>query len=152
MYKTYVETPSTINKEWRLIDADGLVLGRLASIIAKVLRGKDKPTFTPNMDCGDNVVVINAEKIVLTGKKYHNKIYNWHTGYPGGIKSRSARQISENGTHEILRMAVSRMISRGPLQRKLMANLRIFRGSEHSHASQSPRSIEVALMNRKNKK
>ena len=153
MLKTYTAKPSDIEKKWWLIDAEDLVVGRLSSIIAKILRGKHKTTFTPNIDCGDYVIVINADKVKLTGKKYAEKLYYWHTGFPGGIKDRSARQIIE-GKHpeRILEYAVSRMISRGPLQRDLMLKLHIYKGNEHKHQGQNPQILDVAKMNRKNKK
>jgi large subunit ribosomal protein L13 len=153
MLKTYTAKPSDIEKKWWLIDAEDLVVGRLSSIIAKILRGKHKTTFTPNIDCGDYVIVINAEKVKLTGKKYAEKLYYWHTGYPGGIKDRTARQIME-GKHpeRILEYAVSRMMSRGPLQRDLMTKLHIYKGNEHKHQAQNPQILDVGAMNRKNKK
>ncbi len=153
MLKTYTAKPSEIEKKWWLIDAEDLVVGRLSSIIAKILRGKHKTTFTPNIDCGDYVIVINAEKIKLTGKKYAEKLYYWHTGYPGGIKDRTARQIMEGKNPErILEYAVSRMMSRGPLQRDLMTKLHIYKGNEHKHQAQNPQILDVGAMNRKNKK
>jgi len=153
MNKTYVAKPKDIVKKWWLIDAEDLVVGRLSTIIANLLRGKHKTTFTPNIDCGDNVVVINADKIKFTGKKYAEKLYYWHTGFPGGIKDRTARQILE-GKHpeRILEYAVSRMISRGPLQRDLMVKLHIYKGSEHRHQAQQPELLDVGSLNRKNKK
>lgn len=153
MSKTFVATPKTIERKWWLIDAENLVVGRLSTIIAKILRGKHKATFTPNMDCGDHVVVINAEKVKFTGKKYAEKLYYWHTGHPGGIKDRSARQIIEGKYPErILEYAVSRMISRGPLQRDIMVKLHLYKGSEHKHQGQNPQILDVAAMNPKNKK
>lgn len=153
MLKTYVARPAEVEKKWWLVDAEGLVVGRAASIIAKVLRGKHKATFTPNIDCGDFIVVINADKIKLTGKKLEGKNYYWHTGYPGGIKDRTARQILEGQFPErILEAAVSRMISRGPLQRDLMTKLKIYKGSEHPHQAQNPQTLDIASMNKKNKK
>jgi len=151
MTKTYVAKPSEIEKKWWIIDAQDLIVGRLASIVANILRGKHKTTFTPNIDCGDHVVIINADKVKFSGKKYAEKLYYWHTGYPGGIKDRSARQIIE-GKHpeRILEYAVSRMISRGPLQRDLMVKLHIYKGSEHKHQGQNPQILDVAKMNRKN--
>lgn len=153
MLKTYTAKPSDIEKKWWLIDAEDLIVGRLATIVAKILRGKHKTTFTPNIDCGDYVIIINAEKIKLTGKKYAEKLYYWHTGYPGGIKDRTARQIME-GKHpeRILEYAVSRMMSRGPLQRDLMTKLHIYKGNEHKHQAQNPQILDVGAMNRKNKK
>ena len=153
MLKTYTAKPSEIEKKWWLIDAEDLVVDRLSSIIAKILRGKHKTTFTPNIDCGDYVIVINAEKVKLTGKKYAEKLYYWHTGFPGGIKDRTARQIMEGKYPErILEYAVSRMMSRGPLQRDLMTKLHIYKGNEHKHQAQNPQILDVGAMNRKNKK
>ena len=153
MLKTYTAKPSDIEKKWWLIDAEDLIVGRLATIVAKILRGKHKTTFTPNIDCGDYVIVINADKVKLTGKKYAEKLYYWHTGYPGGIKDRTARQIMEGKYPErILEYAVSRMMSRGPLQRDLMTKLHIYKGNEHKHQAQNPQILDVGAMNRKNKK
>ncbi len=149
--KTFNANPTNIEKKWVLIDAEGLVLGRLASIIAYRLRGKHKATFTPNMDCGDNIVVINADKVVLTGKKRTDKTYYWHTGHPGGIKSRKAHQILDGRFPErVLEKAVERMLPGGPLTRRQLKNLRIFAGSEHTHAAQEPETLDVGAMNDKN--
>jgi large subunit ribosomal protein L13 len=151
--KTYVAKPSQIEKKWWLIDAEGLVLGRLSSIVAKILRGKHKAIFTPNLDCGDHVVIINAEKVKLTGAKYHDKVYYSHTGYPGGIKEKTVRQIIEGKFPErILEYSISRMISRGPLQRDLLTKLHIYKGGNHPHHGQSPVVLDIASMNKKNKK
>jgi large subunit ribosomal protein L13 len=149
--KTFSAKPSDIDKRWVVIDADGLVLGRLAAVIALRLRGKHKPSFTPHMDCGDNVVVVNAEKVALTGNKGKNDIFYWHTGYPGGIKGRSKGEILA-GKHpeRVIVKAVERMIPRGPLGRRVMKNLRVFAGPEHPHAGQQPTPLDVAAMNRKN--
>jgi large subunit ribosomal protein L13 len=153
MQKTYTAKPSEIEKKWWLIDAEDLVVGRLSTIIAKILKGKHKTTYTPNLDCGDHVVVINADKIKFTGKKYAEKLYYWHTGFPGGIKNRTAREIIEGKNPErILEYAVSRMISRGPLQRDIMVNLHIFKGNQHKHQAQTPQLLDISAMNRKNKK
>ena len=148
---TYTAKPADIDKKWILIDAEGVVLGRLASIIAMRLRGKHKPTFTPHMDMGDNVIVINAQKIALTGKKLTDKNYYWHTGYPGGIKSRTAGQILD-GKHpeRIVTDAVRRMMTRGPLSKQLMTNLRVYAGAEHPHEAQAPVVVDVKSMNPKN--
>ena len=149
--KTYSAKPSEIEKKWILIDADGLVVGRVATIIANRLRGKHKPTFTPHMDDGDHIVVINAEKIVFTGNKTQDKIYYRHTGHPGGIKERSAKSILEGRFPErILEKAVERMLPRGPLGRKQLGNLRVYKGAEHPHAAQSPTPLDVAALNSKN--
>jgi len=149
--KTFSATPADIEKKWIIIDAEGVVLGRLASIIAMRLRGKHKPTFTPHMDMGDNVIVINADKIQLTGKKRSDKIYYWHTGHPGGIKQRSAEQILEGKFPErVVEKAVKRMLPGNRLSRKLMANLRIYAGAEHPHEAQNPEVLDVKAMNSKN--
>jgi len=151
--KTYSAKPSDLDKRWTLIDADGLVLGRLASIIANHLRGKHKPTYTPHMDCGDHIVVINAEKVELTGKKRTDDIFYWHTGYPGGIKGRSKGQILD-GKHpeRVIEKAVERMVPRGPLGRQIMSNLRVYAGPAHPHEAQQPVLLDVAAMNPKNKR
>ena len=142
----------TVEKKWVLIDADGLVVGRVASIIANILRGKHKPSFTPHVDCGDNVIVINAEKVAFTGKKLQDKRYYKHTGYAGGIKETSPQKVLEGRFPErVLEKAVERMIPRGPLGRQQMRNLRIFSGAEHSHAAQNPELLDIAARNRKNK-
>lgn len=149
--KTYSAKPDEIEKKWLLIDAEGLVLGRLASQIAMRLRGKHKPTFTPHMDCGDNVIVINAEKIVLTGNKREDKTYYRHTGYPGGIKQRKAHQILDGRFPErVLQKAVERMMPGGPLSRVQFRNLRVYAGAEHPHEAQSPETLDIASMNSKN--
>ncbi len=153
MLKTYVAKPKEITRKWWLVDAEGLVLGRAATIMANILRGKHKPTFTPNFDCGDFIVVINAEKVKLTGKKMANKTYYWHTGHPGGIKQKTAEKIiGDKFPERILENAVSRMMSRGPLQRDIMTKLRIYKGSEHPHQAQNPQKLDIAAMNRKNVK
>jgi large subunit ribosomal protein L13 len=151
--KTYTAKPSDIEKGWTLIDADGLVLGRLASIIANRLRGKHKPTFTPHMDDGDFVVVINAEKVHLTGDKRHQSVFYWHTGYPGGIKGRSKGEILD-GKHpeRVIEKAVERMVPRGPLGRRIMTHLKVYAGAQHPHEAQQPELLDVAAMNPKNKR
>jgi len=149
--KTFSARPSDLDKKWLLIDAEGLVLGRLASLIAMRLRGKHKPSFTPHMDCGDHVVVVNAEKVQLTGSKRADSIFYWHTGYPGGIKGRSLGAILD-GKHpeRVIEKAVERMIPRGPLGRRVMRNLRVYAGPEHPHGAQQPEHVDIAAMNRKN--
>ena len=149
--KTFSATPADIDKKWILIDAEGVVLGRLASIVANRLRGKHKPTFTPHMDMGDNVIVINAEKVQMTGRKRADKKYFWHTGFPGGIKHRTAAQILE-GRHpeRVILKAVERMLPGGPLSRKQMSNLRVYAGAVHPHEGQSPEVVDLASMNPKN--
>ena len=152
MKTTKSATPSTVEKKWHLIDAEGLVVGRLASIVANILRGKHKPSFTPHMDCGDNVIIINAEKVRFTGKKLTDKIYYKHTGYAGGIKETTPAKVLEGRFPErVLEKAVERMIPRGPLGRQQMRNLRVYSGTEHPHAAQNPEPLDVAGMNRKNK-
>ncbi len=151
--KTYVAKPGEVEKKWVLIDASGLVVGRLASIIATHLKGKHKAIYTPHVDCGDNIIVVNADKVVFTGNKTENKRYYWHTGYPGGIKERSPRQILEGRFPErVIVKAVERMLARGPLQRKLMRNLKVYKGAEHPHEAQKPETLDVASLNAKNVK
>jgi large subunit ribosomal protein L13 len=148
---TYSAKPADVDKKWILIDAEGLVVGRLAAVIASRLRGKHKPIFTPHIDCGDNVIVVNAEKVKLTGKKRNDKIYYWHTGYPGGIKDRRANQVLD-GRHpqRVLQMAVQRMLPNGPLGRRQMKNLRVYAGPDHPHEAQQPEKLDVAALSRKN--
>jgi large subunit ribosomal protein L13 len=148
---TYSAKASEIQKKWVLIDAEGLVVGRLATVIATRLRGKHKPTYTPHMDCGDNVIVINAEKVVLTGNKLKDKVYNWHTGYIGGIKYRSPKEFLAGRTPErVVEKAVQRMLPKGPLGRQQIRKLHIYRGQEHPHAGQAPTAVDMAARNRKN--
>ncbi len=149
--KTFSQKPADVVKKWVVIDAENLVVGRLASIVANRLRGKHKPTFTPHVDDGDNVIIINADKAVFTGKKFTDKVYYWHTGHPGGIKERTARQILEGRFPErVIEKAVERMIPRGPLGRRQMKNLRVYAGSEHPHTAQTPEALDVAALNKKN--
>ena len=151
--KTYVAKPAEVERKWVLIDAEGLVVGRLASLIATRLKGKHKPGYTPHVDMGDNIVVINADKVVFTGNKYNDKKYYRHTGYPGGIKERTPKMILEGKFPErVLEKAVERMLARGPLQRQILRGLRIYKGSEHPHAAQNPEVLDVAALNRKNKR
>ena len=151
--KTYSAKPGDVEKKWLLIDAEGLVVGRLASLIAGKLRGKHKPTFTPHVDTGDNVIVVNAEKIVFTGKKYDDKRYYWYTGYPGGIKERKAHHILE-GRHpeRVVQKAVQRMLPDGPLGRRQLRNLKVYVGAEHPHEAQQPEPLDVAALNAKNRR
>jgi len=150
--QTKSATPSTVEKKWHLIDADGLVVGRLASIVANILRGKHKPSFTPHVDCGDHVVIVNAEKVQFTGKKRADKIYYRHTGYAGGIKETTPAKILEGRFPErVLEKAIERMIPRGPLGRDQMRALHLYAGTEHPHGGQNPETLDVAAMNRKNK-
>ncbi len=145
--------PAEVSKGWTLIDAEGLVLGRLAAIIAQRLRGKHKAQFTPHVDCGDNIVVVNAEKVRVTGNKADQSIFYYHTGFPGGIKGRSVRQRLESKHPErVIEKAVERMITRGPLQREQMRHLHVYAGASHPHDGQQPKPLDVAAMNTKNKR
>ena len=145
--------PAEVSKGWTLIDAEGLVLGRLAAIIAQRLRGKHKAQFTPHVDCGDNIVVVNAEKVRVTGNKADQSIFYYHTGFPGGIKGRSVRQRLESKHPErVIEKAVERMITRGPLQREQMRHLHVYAGATHPHDGQQPKPLDVAVMNTKNKR
>ena len=149
--KTYSAKPSEIDKKWYLIDAEGLVLGRLAAIIANMLRGKHKTTYTPHMDCGDNVIIINAEKIVMTGNKLANKKYYRHTGHPGGIKETTPEKIlASDHPQRVVEKAIERMIPKGPLGRQQLKNLRVYAGSEHHHDGQQPEVLDIGSMNPKN--
>ena len=144
--------PAEVEKKWHVIDADGLVVGRLAVIIANHLRGKHKPTYTPHVDCGDHVIVINADKVKFTGNKLKNKIYYKHTGYAGGIKELTASKLLGGRFPErVVEKAVERMIPRGPLGRAQLRNLRVFAGTEHPHEAQNPEVLDIGSMNRKNK-
>ena len=151
--KTYSATPADVERRWFLIDAEDLVLGRMASLVAMRLRGKHKPSFTPHIDCGDHVVVINAEKVRLTGNKVADKIYYWHTGYPGGIKQRTAGQIL-SGKHpeRVVTKAIERMLPKGKLGRAVIGKLHVYVGPDHPHQAQSPEAWDVAAMNPKNKR
>ncbi len=149
--KTYSAKPSDIEKKWVLIDADGLVVGRVAALIANRLRGKHKATYTPHMDDGDNVIVINAKNVKFTGNKRTDKVYYWHTGHPGGIKERSADKILDGRFPErVLEKAVLRMMPGGPLSRRQMKNLKIYGGPEHPHEAQQPQPLDIAALNPKN--
>jgi len=144
--------PAEVEKKWHLIDAEGLVVGRLAVVIADLLRGKHKPSFTPHVDCGDNVIIINADKVRFTGNKLKDKVYYKHTGYAGGIKGITAGKVLEGRFPErVIEKAIERMIPRGPLGRQQMRNLRVFAGTEHPHEAQNPEVLDIASMNRKNK-
>jgi len=148
---TFSAKPAEVNKKWVLIDAKGLVVGRLASLVAMRLRGKHLPTYTPHVDCGDNVIIINAAHVVLTGRKREKKVYYHHTGFIGGIKERTAKSILEGRFPErVVEKAVERMIPRGPLGRMQLGNLRVYAGAEHPHEAQQPEVINVASLNRKN--
>jgi large subunit ribosomal protein L13 len=149
--KTFMAKPAEIEKKWVVVDAKGVVVGRLASLVALRLRGKHLPTYTPHVDCGDNVIVINADKVMLTGRKRENKVYHHHTGYIGGIKTRTARSILEGRfPQRIVEKAIERMLPRGPLGRRQLGNLRVYAGPEHPHVAQNPVPLDIAAMNRKN--
>jgi large subunit ribosomal protein L13 len=149
--KTYSAKPSEIEKKWVVIDAEGLVVGRLASLIALRLRGKHKPSFTPHMDCGDNVIVVNAAKVLLTGNKLKDKVYYRHTGYIGGIKERRAGEIlSGKFPERVVEKAVERMLPRGPLGRRQLSNLKVYPGPDHPHEAQQPAAVDIGALNPKN--
>lgn len=151
--KTYSAKPSEVTKNWWVIDAEGVVLGRLASIVANVLRGKHKPIFTPHIDTGDHVVIINAEKVKLTGKKRENKTYYRHTGHPGGIKERKAGFILDGAfPGRVIEKAVERMMPEGPLGSDQFKKLRVYAGGNHPHEAQAPKLLDVAGKNPKNKR
>ena len=151
--KTYSAKPSDVVQKWWLIDAEGVTLGRLASIVSMRLRGKHKPMYTPHIDCGDHIVIVNAEKVRLTGTKRTDKMFYWHTGHPGGIKGRSVGALLD-GPHpeRVISKAVERMITRNPMGRKQMKKLHIYAGTQHPHEAQQPEVLDVAAMNPKNKR
>lgn len=151
--KTYSAKPSDVEKKWLIVDAEDVVLGRMASQIALRLRGKHKPMFTPHIDCGDNIIVINAEKVKLTGRKMTDKKFYWHTGHPGGIKERTMDAIL-TGDHpeRVVIKAVERMISRSPMGRTQMRKLHVYAGPDHPHGAQNPEVLDIASMNTKNKR
>src|SRR5438105_8440703 len=149
--KTFSTKPAEVQKKWVVIDAKGLVVGRLATLVAMRLRGKHFPTYTPHVDCGDNVIIVNAAHVVLTGRKREQKVYYKHTGFIGGIKERTAKSILEGRFPErVAEKAIERMIPRGPLGRVQMGNLRVYPGAEHPHEAQQPEKVDIASMNRKN--
>lgn len=151
--KTYSAKPVEVEKKWYIVDADGLVLGRLASLIALRLRGKHKPQYTPHIDCGDSIIVINADKVKLTGRKERFEKFFWHTGYPGGIKERTLGKIREATPERLVMNAVKRMLPKeSPLARQQLTNLRVYAGTEHPHEAQKPEVLDVASMNPKNKR
>ena len=151
--KTYSAKPQDIDKKWILIDAENIVLGRLATIVAMRLRGKHKPEFTPHMDCGDNIVIINADKVHITGRKKDHDVFYWHTGWPGGIKGKSKREILEGKFPErVVESAVERMLPKGKLGRTLLKNMKVYAGTDHPHEAQQPETLDLANMNDKNKR
>jgi len=150
--KTFSIKKENIDKKWILIDAKDAVLGRLASISANILRGKNKPTYTPNQDCGDNLIIINSDFVGLTGKKNSNKIYYRHTGHPGGIKETNPNKMKEkNKSSDIIKLAIKRMIPSGPLGKKQLSNCKIYNGSNHKHEAQNPEKLDLSTLNKKNK-
>ena len=154
MMKTTISLkPADVKKDWVLIDAEGLVLGRLAAIVATRLRGKHKPQFTPHVDCGDNIIIVNAEKVKVTGKKAEDSVFYYHTGYAGGIKGRSIKdRLASAHPQRVVEKAVERMITRGPLQRQQMKNLYVYAGAEHPHGAQQPKPFDVGALNTKNRR
>jgi len=145
--------PADVKKDWVLIDAEGLILGRLAAVVATRLRGKHKATFTPHVDCGDNIIIVNAEKVKLTGKKMEDSILYYHTGYAGGIKGRSIKdRLTGKNPQSVVEKAIERMITRGPLQRQQMKNLYVYAGPAHPHAAQAPKALDVGALNTKNRR
>ena len=151
--KTFSAKAAIVKRDWCVVDASGKVLGRLATEVARRLRGKHKPSFTPHVDDGDNIIIINADKIALTGRKRQDKVYYWHTGHIGGIKQRTARQILEGKFPErVVEKAVQRMMPDGPLARRQLKNLRVYAGPAHPHDAQQPETLDIAAMNRKNQR
>ncbi len=151
--KTFSAKPAEVTKKWIVIDATGLVVGRLATLVAMRLRGKHLPTYTPHVDCGDNIIIVNADKVVLTGRKREQKVYYHHTGFIGGIKGRTAKSILEGRFPErVVEKAVERMVPRGPLGRVQMGNLRVYAGADHPHEAQQPETLDVGALNSKNKR
>ncbi len=148
--RTYSAKPSEIERKWYVVDADGLILGRLATQIASRLRGKHKPSYTPHIDCGDHIVVINADKVRLTGNKGTDEKFFWHTGYPGGIKERTLDEVREHRAEDLILNAVRRMVPRTPLGRAQMKKLKVYSGAEHPHEAQAPEVLDIAAMNPKN--
>ncbi|MDR2765924.1 MAG: 50S ribosomal protein L13 [Holosporaceae bacterium] len=151
--RTFSLKSAQIKKDWVVVDAKDLILGRLSSIVASRLRGKHKPEFTPHMDCGDCVVVINAEKVKVTGNKMTDHVFYWHTGYPGGIKQRTLRERLEGKFPEkVIQKSVERMLPKGPLGQQMLGNLKVCRGGSHPYGGQQPKILDVASMNPKNLK
>ena len=149
--KTFTLKKADIQKKWILIDADNAVLGRLAVISANILRGKNKPQYTPNQDCGDNLIIINADKVHLKGKKLENKIYYKHTGFPGGIKQNTPLKMKNNNkSNEIIKLAIKRMIPSGPLGKLQLSNCKIYRDANHKHEAQNPIKLDLVQLNKKN--
>lgn len=151
--KTYSARPADVERAWFVVDAEDVVLGRLAAKIANILRGKHKPMYTPHIDCGDHVIVINADKVKMTGKKQSDKVYYWHTGHPGGIKDRTADEILQGKYPErVIEKAVQRMVPKGPLGRAQLEKLRVYASADHPHEAQQPQSLDIGAMNPKNRR
>ena len=151
--KTYAAKPQDINREWWIIDAQDVVLGRMASHVAKLLRGKHKPMFSTHLDCGDNVIIINADKVKLTGKKRADKMYYRHTGHPGGIKETTPEKIfAGEHPHRVVKKAIERMLPKGPMGNAQFKKLKVYAGAEHPHEAQQPKVLDFAAMNPKNKR
>ncbi len=146
-FKTISANKATVNKEWVVVDATGQSLGRICSKVAKLLRGKYKPNFTPHVDCGDNVIIINADKVVLTGNKWNDRIYYKHTGYPGGQREVTPAQLMAKGEDRLFRKVVKGMLPKNRLGDKLLKNLYVYAGSEHKHEAQQPKSIDINSLN-----
>lgn len=142
-YKTISANKATADKEWVIVDADGQTLGRLASKVAKILRGKYKPNFTPHVDCGDNVIIINAEKVVLTGNKWNDRVYLRYTGYPGGQRETTPAQLLEKGADRLMHKVVKGMLPKNRLGAALLKNLYVYEGTEHKHEAQQPKKIDI---------
>lgn len=143
MRTTFLAKPGEIEKKWYVIDAEGVALGRVSTVVASILRGKNKPTFTPSVDMGDNVIVINAGKVKLTGKKASDKIYYHHSGHPGGLKERTAGNLRDNRPDRLIELSVKGMLPKTSLGRKQALNLHVFAGSEHTHAAQKPEVLDI---------
>ena len=141
--KSFMASPATIERKWYVIDAEGQTLGRLSSEIAKILRGKNKPTYTPFIDTGDNVVVVNAEKIKVTGKKMDQKIYYNHSDYPGGMRETTLKEMLDKKPTDVITLAVKGMLPKGPLGRSMIEKLHVYAGAEHPHAAQKPEVLEI---------
>ncbi len=141
--KSFIQKPHEVERKWFVVDAEGQTLGRLATQVATVLRGKHKPTYTPHVDCGDFVVIVNAEKIVLTGKKLDQKMYRWHTGYVGHLRERTARQMLQSKPEEVIRLAVKGMLPKNSLGKKMLTKLKVYAGAEHKHAAQQPEILTL---------
>ena len=150
--KTFMASPATIDRKWYVVDAEGMTLGRLASEVAKVLRGKNKPIFTPHIDTGDYVIVVNAEKIKVTGKKLEQKIYYNHSDYVGGMKETTLREMLAKKPEKVVELAVKGMLPKGPLGREMFTKLHVYAGAEHPHTAQNPEVLDIASWNEKNKR